>query len=49
MNTFKGQDKETLKKLCSQNKCKVVIVPHNLRNESESLDISVNKAAKGFI
>ena len=49
MDTFKGQDSDRLKELCSENYCKVVIVPHNLTNKFPSLDISVNKAAKAFI
>ena len=49
MDTFKGQDNDTLKKLCSKNHCEVVIVPHNLTNKFQPLDISVNKAAKAFI
>ena len=38
-----------LKELCDGNLCKVVIVPHNLRNKFQPLDISVNKSAKAFI
>lgn len=49
MDTFKGQDNDVLKELCSDNNCKVVIVPHNLTNKFQPLDISVNKAAKAFI
>ena len=49
MDTFKVQDNDTLKELCSQNNCKVVIVPHNLTQKFQPLDISVNKAAKAFI
>ena len=49
MDTFKGQDNDTLKELCSQNNCEVVIVPHNLTHKFQPLDISVNKAAKAFI
>ena len=49
MDTFKGQGNERLKELCSQNTCKVVIVPHSLKYESESQDISVNKTAKASI
>ena len=47
MNTFKGQDNDTLKKLCAENNCDVVIVPHSLN--FQQLDLSVNKAAKAFI
>ena len=49
MDTFKGQDNDTLKDLCRENNCAVVIVPHNLTNKFQPLDISVNKAAKAFI
>ena len=49
MDTFKGQDNDTLKKLCDENNCDVVIVPHNLTNKSQPFDLSVNKAAKSFI
>ena len=49
MDTFKGQDNDTLKKLSVENNCHVVIVPHNLTNKFQTLDFSVNKAAKSFI
>ena len=49
MDTFKGQDNDTLKKLCTENNCDVVIVPHNLTNKFQPLDLSVNKAAKSFV
>ena len=49
MDIFKGQDNDTLKKLCAENNCNVVIVPHNLTNKFQPLDLSVNKAAKSFI
>ena len=49
MDTFKGQDNETLKELCVDNYCEIVIVPHNLTNKFQSLDRCVNKAAKSFI
>ena len=48
-NTFKGQDSDRLRERCSESYCEVVIVPHNLTNKFQSLDISVNKAAKTFI
>ena len=48
MDTFKGQDNDALKKLCAENKCDVVIVPHNPTNKFQPLDLSVNKAAKPF-
>ena len=49
MDTFKGQDNDTLKKLCAEKNCDVVIVPHNLTNKFQPLDLSVNKAPKSFI
>ena len=49
MDTFKGQDNDTLKELCAESNCDVVIVPHNLTNKFQPLDLSVNKAAKSFI
>ena len=36
-------------KLCAENKCDVVIVPHNLTNKFLPLDLSVNMAANSFI
>ena len=35
--------------LCEKNFCEVVIVPHNLTNKFQPLDISVTKAVKSFI
>ena len=49
MDTFKGQDNNRLRELCPESYCEVVIVPHNLTNKFQPLDISVNKAAKTFI
>ena len=49
MDTFKGQDNDTLKELCSENKYEIVIVPHNLTNKFQPLHISINKAAKAYI
>ena len=49
MATFKGQDNDTLKKLCAENNCDVVIEPHNLTNKFQPLDLSVNKTVKSFI
>ena len=48
-DTFKGHDNDTLKKLCAENNCDVVIVPHNLTNKFQPLDLSVKKTAKSFI
>ena len=49
MDTFKGQDNDTMKELCAVNHCEIVIVPHNLINKLQPMDISVNKAAKSYI
>ena len=49
MDTFKGQDNDILKEFCSKNRCEVVIVPHNLTNKFQPLDLTVNKATKAFI
>ena len=49
MDTFKGQDNDTLKKLCAENKCDVVIAPHKFANKFQPLDLSLNKAVKSFI
>ena len=49
MDTFKGQDNDILKKKCAENNCDVAIVPHNLTNKFQPLDLSINKAAKSFI
>ena len=49
MDTFKGQENDRLRKLCAESHCEVAIVPHNLTNKFQPLDISVNKAAKTFM
>ena len=49
MDTFKGQDNDTVKKLCAENSCDVVIVPHNLTNKFQPLDLSVKKPVRSFI
>ena len=36
-------------KFCAKNYCKIVIIPHNLTNKFQPLDISVSKATKSFI
>ena len=49
MDTFKGQGNDVILDLCEKHMCQVVIVPHNLTNKFQSLDITVNKPAKSFI
>ena len=49
MDTFKRRDNNTLKKLCAENNRDIVIVPQNLTNKFQPMDLSVNKAAKSFI
>ena len=49
MDTFRGQDNNRLRELCSENYCEVVIAPHNLTNKFQPLDISIYKSAKAFI
>ena len=44
MDTFSGQDNETIWKFCIS-----IIVPHNLTNRFQPLDISVNKLSKSFL
>ena len=49
MDTFKGQDNADIKKLCLKNDYELVIVPHNLINKFQPLDISINQKAKKFV
>ena len=49
MDTFKRQDNPTLEALCESNHCEIVIVPHNLTNKFQPLDLTVNKPAKSFM
>ena len=49
MDTFQGQDNNTLKELCSKSNCEIAIVPHNLKGKLKPLNISVSKAAKSFM
>ena len=39
MDTFKGQGNEEDTKLCRENNCIFIIVPHNLTNKLQPLDI----------
>ena len=38
-----------MKQLYAKNNCELVIVPHNLTNKFQPLDISINQSAKKFI
>ena len=49
MDTFKRQDNEEVAKVCHENNCFLIIVPHNLTNKFQPLDITFSKAAKIFI
>ena len=49
MDTFKGQDNEEVAKLCHENNFVSIIVPHNLTNKFQLLDITFNKPEKSFI
>ena len=49
MNTFKGQGNAKIKELCLKNDCELVIVPYNLINKFQPLDISINQKAKKFV
>ena len=49
MDTFKRQDNDEIRKFCAKNSSEIVIIPHNLTNKFQPLDINVNKAAKSFV
>ena len=49
VETFKRQDNEEVAKLSSENNWVLIIVPHNLTNNFQPLDITFNKPAKSFI
>ena len=49
MDTFKGEDNDVILDLCEKHMCQVVIVPHNLANKFQPLDITANKPAKSLI
>ena len=49
MDTFKGQANEAVAKLCCENSCVLILVPHNLTNKFQALDVIFNKPAKSFI
>ena len=49
MDTFKGQDNEEVAKLCRENNCVLTIVPHDLTNRFQPLNVTFNNPAKRFI
>ena len=49
MDTFKGQDNEVMKSLCNKNNCELVIVPHNLTNKFQPLDLTINQKEKKYV
>ena len=49
MDTFKGQDNETMKSLCNKNNCELVILPHNLTSKFQPLDLTINQKAKNYV
>ena len=49
MDTLKEQDNDTLKELCRENNCDVVILPHNFTNKFKPVDLLVNKVAESFM
>ena len=49
MKIFKGQDNDVIYGICQNHFCQALIVPHNLTNRFQPLDITVNKQAKSFI
>ena len=40
MDSFKGQDKDEVAKLCRKHNCALIIVPHNLTNTFQPLDMT---------
>ena len=48
IDTFKGQN-DDLRELCAGNNCDIVIIPHNLPNKFQPLDLSINKVAKAYV
>ena len=49
MDNFKRQDNDVILDLCGKHICQIVIVPHNLTNKFQPLNITINKPAKSFI
>ena len=38
-----------MKSLCNKNNCELVIVPHNLTNKFQPLDLTINQKAKKYV
>ena len=49
MDTFKGQHNEKIMFLCLKNNCELAIVPNNLTNKFQPLDITINQKTKKFV
>ena len=49
IDIIKEQDNDVIENLCADNNCTVIIVPHDVTNKCQLLDITVNKPAKCFI
>ena len=49
MDIFKRQDNDVIPDLCQKHFCEGFIVPHNLTNRLQPLDITINMPAKSFI
>ena len=49
MDTFKGQDNEILAKLCADHHCVNMLVPNNLANILQPVDLNVNEPAQVFL
>ena len=46
MDTFKGQGNKEMIQLCAKNNCDLVLIPRNLTNKFQPLNISINQSAK---
>ena len=49
MDIFKGQDDDEVKQFYQESNCELVVVPHNLINKFQPLNISANQSLKKFI
>ena len=49
MDTFTGQHNDVILDLCQKHFCQVGIVPHNLTNSFQQLNITINKPVESFI